>query len=99
MKWGERDGSVEKLDEAIVCFQRALEAWPREHVPLDWATAQNNLGIGLMALSKHENETAHVEAAVAAFLAALEERTQDRVPDDYVTTQNNLNAALSRLGR
>ena len=51
-------------------------------MPLDWATAQNNLGNAFRALGERENGTARLDEAVGAFRAALEERTRQRVPLD-----------------
>jgi hypothetical protein len=46
--------------------------------PLDWATAQSNLGVALSMLGERESGTARLEEAVATYRAALEELTRDR---------------------
>jgi tetratricopeptide (TPR) repeat protein len=67
-------------------------------MPLDWAGAQNNLGLALVALGEREGGTERLEQAVAAFRAALEERTREHVPRDWAKTQNGLGNALRELG-
>ncbi|HXA70386.1 MAG TPA: tetratricopeptide repeat protein [Stellaceae bacterium] len=95
---GEERGDNTALQQAIPLYRRALELLPRERVPLDWATIQNNLGSALATLGERESGTARLEDAVAAYRAALEERTRERVPLDWAMTQTNLGTALWRLG-
>jgi hypothetical protein len=86
-------------------FTDLLEERTRDHVPLDWATTQNNLGIALLrhgeALlrrGERESGTARLEEAVVAHRAALEEMTRERVPLGWAQMQFNLGATLFRLG-
>jgi hypothetical protein len=44
---------------------------PREQIPLDWATTQNNLGGALQTLGEREGGTARLDQAVAAYRTAL----------------------------
>jgi tetratricopeptide (TPR) repeat protein len=67
-------------------------------VPLDWAAAENNLGVVLRKLGQRDGTIARLEEAVAAHRAALEEFTRDRVPLQWAMTQNNLGIALKTLG-
>jgi hypothetical protein len=46
------------------------QEYPRDRVPLDWATTQNNLGLALWTLGERESGTARLEEAVAAFRAS-----------------------------
>src|SRR3984893_14908864 len=96
---GEERGDNTALQQAIPLYRRALELLPRERVPLDWATIQNNLGSALATLGERESGTARLEDAVAAYRAALEERTRERVPLDWAMTQTNLGTALRALGQ
>jgi hypothetical protein len=52
-------------------YRDALKEWTREHVPLDWAMAQNNLGTVLRTLGERESGTARLVEAVDAFRNAL----------------------------
>jgi tetratricopeptide (TPR) repeat protein len=98
LRLGERESDTARLEEAVEAYRAALEERTRQHVPLQWATTQNNLGIALAALGKHEAGTAWLERAVEAFRAALEEWTRERVPLQWAMTQNNLGTALVILG-
>jgi tetratricopeptide (TPR) repeat protein len=95
---GDERGDNAALVQAIGVHRQALEALPRERVPLHWAMTQNNLGAALRTLGERERGTARLEEAVAAYRAALEERTRERVPLAWATTQNNLGNALWNLG-
>jgi tetratricopeptide (TPR) repeat protein len=95
---GERQGGTQRLEAAVAAYRAALEERPRERVPLDWATTQNNLGNALATLGERENSTTRLEAAVAAYRAALEEGTRERVPLQWAMTQVALGTALLSLG-
>jgi hypothetical protein len=95
---GDEFGDNPALRDAIAAYGVALGLAPRDLVPQDWATTQNNLGNALWKLGQRERGTARLEEAVTAYRAALEERTRDRVPQDWAVTQNNLGAALKTLG-
>ena len=95
---GDERGDNDALRRSVEIYRLILEGQGRERVPLDWATAQNNLGAALRTLGERESGTARLEEAVSAYRAALEERTRDRVPLDWAMTQNNLGNALYRLG-
>jgi tetratricopeptide (TPR) repeat protein len=95
---GEGRSDNAHLVYAITYFRKVLEEWTRDRRPLDWATAQNNLGNALTILGERENVTARLEEAVTAYRAALLERTRERVPHDWAKSQNNLGLALVRLG-
>ena len=99
---GERESDTEErlkhLKQAVTACEGALEVWTREDAQFYWAIAQNNLGIALRALGKHENSTERLEQAVEAYHAALEVYTRERAPDNWAATQNNLGIAFSILG-
>ena len=95
---GEAQGDNAALLFAIAACRAALKERPRERVPLDWATIQNNLGVALFRLGERESGTELLEEAVVAYRAALEERTRERAPLEWAGTQNNLGIALQTLG-
>ena len=95
---GDDKGDNAALKQSIEIWRLVLVQRPRDRMPLDWATTQNNLGIALEALGERESGTSHLEAAVAAYQAALQERTRDRVRLDWAGTQASLGSALARLG-
>jgi hypothetical protein len=63
-----------------LAYCAALEERTRERVPLDWDSAQNNLGAALSTLGERETGAEELEQAVAAYHAALDEWTRERVP-------------------
>ena len=47
---GREFGENAALTEAIDRYRQALRLVPRERMPLQWATTQNNLGVALATL-------------------------------------------------
>jgi len=68
---GEREGGTAKLEQAVAAFREALKERTREHVPLDWASTQSNLGFTFMRLGERESETEKLKEAVVSFHEAL----------------------------
>src|SRR6516225_812395 len=95
---GDEYGDNGALLSAIEGYKRLVELTPRERVPLQWATIQNDLGNALSVLGERESGTAKLEEAVVAYREALKEWTRERVPLRWAMTQNNLAIALRALG-
>jgi tetratricopeptide (TPR) repeat protein len=95
---GEELGDNSALLSAIERRKHLVELTPREHKPLDWANAQNNLGLALETLGERERDTIRLREAAAAFREALKEWSRERVPDPWASAQNNLGIVLQRLG-
>jgi hypothetical protein len=76
-----------------------LREWTRERVPLDWATAQNNLGSALEKLGERESGTVKLEEAVAAYRDALREWTKDAAPYWHPIARKNLDRANALLAQ
>jgi tetratricopeptide (TPR) repeat protein len=95
--YGAQSGKNEPLIESAELYRRVLVAWTREHVPVDWAMTQNNLGNALATLGERESGTQRLEEAVAAFRAALEEYTRERVPLDWARSTGNQGVAMMLL--
>jgi tetratricopeptide (TPR) repeat protein len=91
-------GDNAALNQSIDTWRLVFQYRTRQRAPLDWAMAENNLGIALELLGERESGTRHLEEAVTAYRAALEERTRELVPLDWAQTQNNLGDALEALG-
>ncbi|WP_293355204.1 MULTISPECIES: CHAT domain-containing tetratricopeptide repeat protein [unclassified Microcoleus] len=85
---------AENLEEAIFCYQEALQVRTREASPQDWATTQNNLAAAYYSRIKGDKAD-NIEKAIASFTAALEIRTRNRedFPERLAETQNNLGEA------
>ncbi len=97
-KQGDEFGDNAALALAIDRYEALLLLHSRERVPLDWAMAQNNLGLALFRLGERESGTGKLEEAVSAYREALKEWTRARVPLDWAKTQNNLGVTLVGLG-
>ena len=98
MTLGEQEGDTERLEQAVVTYETALELLRRNSAPLEWAETQANLGVSLATLGTHEDGTKNLRQAVAAFEAALDEYHREDVPFDWAWTQANLGTALMTLG-
>jgi tetratricopeptide (TPR) repeat protein len=95
---GEELGDNSALLSAIEQRKHLVELTPREHKPLDWANAQNNLGLALETLGARETDTIRLQEAAHAFREALKEWSRERVPDPWASAQNNLGNVLATLG-
>jgi tetratricopeptide (TPR) repeat protein len=96
-EYGKDRGVNRALEQAIEAWRSLAQQLPRERVPLQWATTQNNLGNALLTLGERESGTAHLEEAVEAYRNALNESTRERVPLQWATTQRNLKKTLEIL--
>ncbi|MDJ0898016.1 MAG: tetratricopeptide repeat protein [Xenococcus sp. MO_188.B8] len=79
----------ENLENAIACYELALQERRQDKVPLEWAATQNNLGIAYrerIAGDRREN----LERAIACYELALLEWRQDKVPLYWAMTKHNL---------
>jgi tetratricopeptide (TPR) repeat protein len=95
---GDEFGDNRALSSAIERNRRLIDLQPRDRVPLDWATSQNNLGLALRTLGERESGTERLDEAIVAFRDALKERTRERVPLQWAETQNGLGFALIKRG-
>ncbi|TGP18249.1 peptidase C14, partial [Mesorhizobium sp. M1D.F.Ca.ET.234.01.1.1] len=98
LKIGERESDPKRLNEAVAAMRATLDKRPRDKVPLDWASSQNNLGLALYALSEREPGGEHLAQAEAAYRLALEEYTRQKTPVEWAMVQNNLGNTLVTLG-
>jgi len=94
---GERESGTVRLEEAVIAFRLAQEAYSRAHSSQGFAEAQGNLGTALARLGERDSGTARLEEAVLAYRAALDVLKRDSVPMKWAMMQNNLGAALRHL--
>ncbi|MGI9508234.1 MAG: tetratricopeptide repeat protein [Geminicoccaceae bacterium] len=95
-------GKKKAAAESIKRFKKLSDSYSRDHVPLEWARAQNNFGIVLADfghLGSSESFKERLLQAEAAYREALKERKRKLVPLDWAATQNNLGAVLNMLSR
>lgn len=92
----------EQLREALEASLADIALNPnisRDHEPLAWAEAQNNLGNILAALGQQRRDAELFERAILCFSHALEEFGQESSPLQWAATQYNLGTANQALGR
>jgi MoxR-like ATPase len=83
---------AENIDEAISCYQLALEIYTRADFPEKWATTQNNLGLAYKDKITG-NRAENIDEAISCYQLALEIYTRADFPQDWAMTQNNLGLA------
>ena len=89
-------GLAEQAEQA---FGLVLEVHTREMFPLDWATAQNNLGTALLLQAGMPGVGKEkLKKAVKSFESALEVRTREKVPLDRADSLERLGLALWFMG-
>ena len=96
---GAEFGDNRALIAAIRQLKRLLDLTPRERGPLEWARAENRLGIALRVLGERESGTTKLEEAIASHREALKEQNRQRVPSEWAQTLINLGTALFALGK
>src|SRR5262245_21101894 len=91
-------GDTSETEKAITAYSEAAAAFGRQDHPLDWARAQNNLGLAYWDRSQRSRPD-DLERAITAYEAALTIYTRDATPSEWARTQNNLALALRRRVR
>ncbi|MDD3884139.1 MAG: tetratricopeptide repeat protein [Gallionella sp.] len=86
------------FEQAIQCFSRALEGYPQEESPLEWAATQYNLGTANQALGRLIEETGPLKLAVDAYTNALLVWTREAHPEDWMQTMHQLGSTLYTYG-
>ncbi|TKB34612.1 MAG: peptidase C14, partial [Mesorhizobium sp.] len=79
-----------KLAASIAARRAALEVLTFETSPVDWANAQNGIGMSLINLGNLERTGKYLDEAEAAFKATLKVFTRESQPMQWAFEQNNL---------
>lgn len=95
---GENESGMARLKETVDVYRALLEEQSRAREPLEWAKAQDDLGLALMRLGVWEDGTGRLTEAASAFRLALEEQTGEQARSDWAHTQTHLGDALHLLG-
>ncbi|MEX6779353.1 CHAT domain-containing protein [Limnospira fusiformis] len=83
---------ADNIEEAIRCYEAALEVFTRTAFPEYWATTQINLGSAYYDRIRGERAD-NIESAIGCHRAALEVFTRTAFPEYWATTQINLGLA------
>ncbi|WP_245275470.1 hypothetical protein [Mesorhizobium sp. LNHC229A00] len=78
------------LRDSIAARRSALEVLTLEAAPVDWANAQNGIGMSLLYLGNIERTGKYLDKAEAAFTATLKVFTRQSQPLQWAFEQNNL---------
>ena len=90
-----------EFEQALTCYQHALQCVSKENDQQVWAGIFNDIGrthdeIGVR--TKGDRIHHHLAEAVAAYRDALTVYTKAQLPQQWAMTQNNLGAALQNQG-
>jgi len=96
---GALHGSLELYQVAAQAYQSALENISKDDHPIEWATAQRNLGVALQALAEPSDNADTLSAAADAYRAALGPLTKALFPREWAIIQNRLGLMLYKLNR
>jgi tetratricopeptide (TPR) repeat protein len=96
---GQQRRDATAFEQAIQCFNRALEEITQENAPEKWAATQYDLGTANQALGRLLETTAPLKIAVDAYTNALQVWTRERSPEDWMRTLHQLGATLHTFGK
>ena len=82
--------AIEKMFQAILAFQEALNFYIPKNFPIDYALTQNNLGTAYGTLAEVQDKVENCNKAIQAYQEALNFYIPKNFPIDYAKTQNNL---------
>lgn len=87
---------IANIQQAIACYDAALQVRTREAFPIDWAATQDNLGNAYADLPAGDRAV-NIQQAITCYETALQVRTREAFPVDWAATQNNLGNAYWKL--
>jgi tetratricopeptide (TPR) repeat protein len=86
------------LEQAIVCYEAALQVCTRDALPKEWASIQHDLGIAYLERFEGERK-GNLERAIACYEAALQIRTPAYFPNEWGVTQLYLGMTYGSANR
>jgi tetratricopeptide (TPR) repeat protein len=92
-------GAMNLYQVAAQGYQAALENISKDDHPIEWATAQRNLGVALQALAERGDDADILGSAADAYRAALGVLTKALFPREWAVLQNRLGLMLYKLDR
>ncbi len=92
-------GFLDLYQVAAQAYQSALENISKNGHPIEWATAQRNLGVALKALAELSDDADTPGAAADAYRAPLGVITKALFPRELAALQNRLGLTLYKLDR
>lgn len=92
-----RDATL--FEQAIQCFDKALEVFTQESAPQEWAATLYNQGTANQALGRLLETTPPLKIAVEAYTNALQVWTREESPEDWMFTLHQLGGTLYTFGK
>ena len=80
------------INEAIKCYELALEIRTRETLSMDWAKTQMSMARALQLWISGDRQK-NINDAIECYKRALEIRTRESLPRDWAKAHLNLGAA------
>lgn len=96
---GQQQHDAGLYEQAIDCFNQALEHYNPEATSMEWAETQSNLGTAQQALGRLQQSTKLFNAAVDAYTAALLVWTRKGSPEEWLLTMMNLGGTLHSFSK
>jgi len=93
----QRNSDPEIMQQAIVAYEGALIAQPRETNPIAWGIVMNAIAVALEHKARYGAPEA-LERAAEVYRASLLVRTREADPENWALTQTNLGRALRQIG-
>lgn len=95
---GQQRRDTALFEQAVQCFNSALENYSKEQAPQQWATAQFNLATANQALGRLLETSNPLKLAVDAYTEALQVWTREARPEEWMQTMHQLGVTLYTHG-
>ena len=96
---GQQQHDAALFENAIQCFDHALEVFKQEESPLEWATTQYNIGTANQALGRLQEDPKLVNIAIDAYTHALLVWTREASPEEWMMTMHQLGVTFHEHGK
>lgn len=96
---GQQRRDATSFEQALQCFNKALEEVTQETSPAQWASTQYDLATANQALGRLLETTAPLKIAVDAYTNALLVWTREKSAEEWMFTLHQLGATLHTFGR
>lgn len=96
---GQQHKDAELYEQAIQCFDKALEEFDQEKSPLDWAATQYNMGTAKQALGRELDDTKQFKESIDAYTNALLVWSRKETPEEWASAMHQLGATFHAYGK
>ena len=87
---GEVIGDYQLLEGATANLIEVVNSIEKDRSPLEWAEAQNSLGIVLSRLGEHKSDRETLDLAIGAFCSSQEKYTRQDADLEWAAAQHKL---------